>query len=215
MINKQRKGREAELRFTGISSAAALRVVRYLKGTINLCLRFDGNVSRLLDLVAYSDADYAANVDDRKSVTGYALFLAGGAICWGAKKQSTVSTSTAESELQAINTAARQIIYTCNLLAELGFPQHDPTTLHCNNTAVNSIARNTASSTHTCHLPIKIFYIREQVQQGTINTIHCPTAKMTADIFTKPLPHVTHAVHRASLGLVPLDDEARAQLHSA
>jgi hypothetical protein len=75
--------------------AAANRVFKYLRGTSNLGITFDGKVG--LEMRAYSDANWGGEVD-RKSVGGYLFCLAGGAVSWAAKKQPTVALSSTESE---------------------------------------------------------------------------------------------------------------------
>lgn len=49
------------------------RILKYLKGTVNYGLVFKANTN--LNRVAYSDADYAGNVDIRRSTTGYIFKL--------------------------------------------------------------------------------------------------------------------------------------------
>jgi len=63
--------------------AAANCVFKYLCGTSNLGITFDGKVG--LEMRAYSDAKWGGEVD-RKSVGGYLFCLAGGAVSWAAKK---------------------------------------------------------------------------------------------------------------------------------
>ena len=70
----------------------------YLKGTIDF-----GILYRLQDpkeCVGFSDADWAGDLDDRKSTSGYLFQISGGAITWKSKKQSSVALSTAEAEYQ-------------------------------------------------------------------------------------------------------------------
>jgi hypothetical protein len=84
------------------------RIFRYLKGTSNLRLTFGGlpkNLNINDTFGAYSDADFASNPDDRKSVSGYVYMLGGGAIAWHSKKQSTMATSTTEAEYSALAAA--------------------------------------------------------------------------------------------------------------
>ncbi|XP_047256062.1 secreted RxLR effector protein 161-like [Capsicum annuum] len=78
---------------------AAKKVLRYLLGMKNHMLtykRFDH-----LDVVGYSDSDYAGCVDTRKSTFGYLFLLAEGAISWKSAKQSVIVASTMEAEFVA------------------------------------------------------------------------------------------------------------------
>ena len=88
---------------------AAKRILRYLKGTVYLGLSYkkcaDGN------LIGYSDADWAGDVDDRHSTSGNVFLLAKGAVSWLSKKQATVALSTAEAEYVALSTATQEAIW--------------------------------------------------------------------------------------------------------
>ena len=65
---------------------AVKQILRYLKGTMYDVLRYGGSYSNL-QVVGYCDADYAGDIDSRKSTTGYVFLLNGGAISWNSKKQ--------------------------------------------------------------------------------------------------------------------------------
>jgi len=81
---------------------AVKRILRYLKGTVDLALKYRKSADEML--LAYSDADWAGDVDDRHSTTGNIFVMTGGAISWLSKKQSTVALSTAEAEYVALST---------------------------------------------------------------------------------------------------------------
>ncbi|WJZ84648.1 hypothetical protein VitviT2T_004242 [Vitis vinifera] len=78
---------------------AAKRVLRYLKGTVDLGVFYqkEGNG----ELMAYTDSDYAGDVDDRKSTSGYVFLLSEGAVAWSSKKQPVVTLSTTEAKFVA------------------------------------------------------------------------------------------------------------------
>lgn len=70
---------------------AVKRLLQYLQGTLHYGLQFSDSS---LDLQAYSDSDWAGSVIDRKSTTGYCVFLGSNLVSWTAKKQCTVSRSS-------------------------------------------------------------------------------------------------------------------------
>jgi hypothetical protein len=84
---------------------AAKRALRYLKGTVEMGVfykRVDVD-----ELVAYTDSDYAGDIDDRRSTSGYVFLLSGGAVAWASKKQPVVTLSTTEAEFVAVITAVQ------------------------------------------------------------------------------------------------------------
>jgi len=113
---------------------AVKRVLRYVRVTIDTGLRFrmdpDGTYPTL---IGYSDSDWATDTDSRKSVSGYALFLANGMIHGGRKSQTVVSCSTIQAELIALHNATNECVWIRRLLADLGFQQSEPTTIFVDN----------------------------------------------------------------------------------
>ena len=97
---------------------AAKRVLRYLRGTTNFGIVFRGD--DLAEPMAYSDADWAGDVGDRKSTSGYVFSIAGGPVSWRSRKQNTVALSTAEAEYVALSSAAQECVWIRRLSAELG-----------------------------------------------------------------------------------------------
>ena len=79
---------------------AVKRILRYLRGSSNLGLLFVAGKNKsdcAETCVGFSDADWAGDISDRKSTTGYVFFNAEGAVQWGSKKQTCVALSTAEA----------------------------------------------------------------------------------------------------------------------
>uniref|UniRef100_A0A3Q7EIX0 GAG-pre-integrase domain-containing protein n=1 Tax=Solanum lycopersicum TaxID=4081 RepID=A0A3Q7EIX0_SOLLC len=97
---------------------AALRVVRYIKGTVGLGLFMPSNKDN--EMVAYCDSDWGACVETRRSVTGYMIKLGGALVSWKSKKQSTVSRSSAEAEFRSMTTTVAEIVWLKGLFRELG-----------------------------------------------------------------------------------------------
>jgi hypothetical protein len=87
------------------------RVIRYLKGTRNLKLALHSNKENK-NLFAFSDANWAEDPSDRKSNSGYCVYLNGSLISWCCRKQSiVVSLSTAESEYIALAETSQEIAW--------------------------------------------------------------------------------------------------------
>jgi hypothetical protein len=87
-------------------------------------------------LWGWVDADFAADLDTRRSHTGYILMLNGGAVSWKSTKQKGVSLSTAEAEWYAASEAGKEIVYLRSILNDFGFEQVSPTLLYEDSRAV-------------------------------------------------------------------------------
>uniref|UniRef100_A0A2N9F2G9 Reverse transcriptase Ty1/copia-type domain-containing protein n=1 Tax=Fagus sylvatica TaxID=28930 RepID=A0A2N9F2G9_FAGSY len=87
---------------------AVKRILRYLKGTIDYVLCYQGSDLRL---IGYSDADWGSDLDERKSTSGYAFFLNNGAIIWSSKKQPCIALSTMEAKYVACSAAIQEAVW--------------------------------------------------------------------------------------------------------
>lgn len=87
---------------------AVKRIFKYLKGTVDYGLKFTR--SKNLELTCYCDADFAGNVEMRKSTSGYLLKIGDNIIAWGSRKQRVVALSTAEAEYIAATQGLKELI---------------------------------------------------------------------------------------------------------
>ena len=88
---------------------AAKKVMRYLQETKDYMLMY--RQTENLDLVGYSEADFASCVDSRKSTSGYIFIMAGGAISWRSVKQTLIANSTMEAEFVSCFEAISQGVW--------------------------------------------------------------------------------------------------------
>ena len=178
---------------------AAKWVIRYLKGTISLGLKYckseDGQ------LIGYSDADWAGDLDDRHSSTRNVFLMAGGAISWMSKKQAIVALSTSEAEYVALSSATQEAVWLRRLLVDLRTAPKEPTVLMEDNQGAIAIARNPISHARTKHIDIRYHYVYEALQEGTIDLFYCPTEEMVADLLTKPLLRGPFEKLRLAMGM--------------
>lgn len=180
--------------------SAVKRILRYLKGTVNLALKYEKPDSGAL--IGYSDADWAGDQDDCRSTTGNIFVLSGGAVSWLSKKQ-TAALSTAEAEYIALSQAAQEGIWLKRLLGDLGVKSISTVILEDNQGAI-AIAENPVNHSRTKHIDIRYQYVRECVQNGQIQLQYCPTNNMKADILTKPLARPRFEYLGGEIGLFPI-----------
>ena len=179
---------------------AVKRILRYLKGTADLGLRFVKSENG--GLVGYSDADWAGDVDNRHSTTGVLFLMSGGPVSWLSKKQQIVALSTSEAEYVALSMATQEAVWLRQFLSDLAVSEIGvPTVIMEDNQGTIAIARNPVRHARTKHIDIKYHYVREAVQNHAITLQYCPTEVMLADLFTKPLGKGRFEALRSAMGL--------------
>lgn len=168
---------------TTVHWAAVLRILRYLRGTQFQSLLFPSTSS--LELRAFSDADWAGDPTDRKSTTGFCVFLGDSLISWKSKKQAVVSRSSTEAEYRAMASTTCEIVWLRWLLADMGISLDQPTPLYCDNQSAIQIARNSVFHERTKHIEIDCHITRHHLQLGTITLPFVTSSLQIADMFTK------------------------------
>ena len=174
---------------------ALKHLLRYLAATKQLSIRYtrnDPDGDKLTDLVltGYVDASWGSETDDRKSVTGYIMTLAGGPVAWMSKRQSITAQSTAEAEYVAASSATSEVLYLRKLLSELGMPQMSATTVFEDNQPCIQIANNPGTSARTKHIALRYHAVRERVANGEVKLVYVPTEDQVADLLTKSVGRV-------------------------
>ncbi|MFV0960694.1 Ty1/Copia family ribonuclease HI, partial [Klebsiella pneumoniae] len=129
----------------------------------------------------------AGDVNDRKSTTGFCIFLGGNLISWRSKKQGVVARSSAESEYRSMAQTAAEIVWIKSMLEWLGIFVPRPIHMWCDNLAAIYIANNPVFHERTKHIEVDCHYIRDMILKGEIATSHVSSEEQTTDVFTKPL----------------------------
>lgn len=179
---------------------AAKKVLRYLKGTVNLGIMYTDESD--VALTGFSDSDWAGNPDDRRSTSGYAFHIGSGVVSWSSKKQPTVSLSSTESEYKALTNATCEAIWLRRILADLEEAQSGATCINCDNQSAIKLAHNPVYHARTKHVELQYHFVREKIESKEIGLIFCNTKDNVADIFTKPLGKIKFEVFRSQLGIV-------------
>lgn len=181
---------------------AAKRVLRYLQGTPTLGITYRPPPLRLQ---GYSDADWAGDIDTRRSTTGYVVMLNNGAIAWKSRRQPTVALSTMESEYMALTEATKELKWIRTLLAELGYSNNSkdepPTDLFSDNQSAIALAKNPVSHARAKHIDLRHHFVREAIQDKVIWVQYIPTTEMTADSLTKALGREKHEKCTTRMGM--------------
>ncbi|XP_059659147.1 uncharacterized mitochondrial protein AtMg00810-like [Cornus florida] len=118
--------------------AAVFCILRYLRGTLHQSLLFSSTST--LELRAFSDADWAGDPTDRKSTTGFCIFLGDFLISWKCKKQTVVSHSSAEAECRGMADNTTEVVWLRWLLADSGVSLYAATPMYCDNKSAIQIA---------------------------------------------------------------------------
>jgi hypothetical protein len=186
--------------------AAAKRVLRYLKGTRTLGLKFGAAGARAeqldgyaQDMVGFSDANYAGDLETRRSTTGYAFKIGGASVSWASRLQRTVALASTEAEYMAASAAVQEAVYLRRLLGDLGIVQRGPTVIMEDNQGCIALSENPLNHQRTKHIDVRYHYIREKGKEGVIRLLFVGTDLMQADIFTKPLGPQKLVYHRDRL----------------
>jgi hypothetical protein len=186
---------------------AALRVLRYLGGTMTSGIHYEGltpDSGKVVELVGYSDADFARCPDTRRSTSGYVFMMCGGPVSWSSSRQQTVAKSSMEAEYVALSYSASEALALMNLMATVEYPVNRPVQIHEDNQSAISFAKYPKTLTRAKHIDIAVHFVREKIADGLLSVSYCPTNQMLADILTKPLPTPLFRRLTHTMGIRPL-----------
>ena len=177
---------------------AAKGVLRYLVGTTDYGITYGLNSS---GLVGYCDADYAGDIDTRRSTSGYVFMLHGGAISWQSKRQQTVAASTTEAEYMAAGAAVKEGLWLRKLFMDFGLDTSTVSIMADNQSAIK-LLRNPVTSARSKHIDVIHHFARERVLRKDVSFQYISTDKMLADVLTKALPGVKHQYCCKGMGVL-------------
>ena len=163
---------------------AAKAVLRYIAGTLDTGITFRQTDSAV---EGYCDADYAGDLDTRRSTTGFVFILSGGAITWSSKLQPTVAASTTEAEYMASAQAVKEALWLKKLLWDFGI-QTGAIKIYSDNQGAIKLLKHPIASIKSKHIDVIHHFARERVSRKEVVFEYCSTDVMIADCFTKALP---------------------------
>ena len=177
---------------------AVKHALRYLNGTINQGITYNGNLGMRLEF--WSDANWGGR-EGRESVSGFVATLAGGAVTYSSKKQSSIALSSTESEYMALLHALKEQIWLLRFLKEIGYDISDQNTIYMDSQSAIALAHNPEHHARTKHIDIQYHFVRNCVEDGTTQLTYCPTEDMVADGLTKALGPERHRKLAKMMGM--------------
>ena len=165
---------------------AVKRILRYLAGTRDHGITYTRTVGEPL-LHGFADADWAGDLRQRRSTTGFVFYVAGGPVSWRSKLQQTVALSTTEAEYLAAGDATREALWLRSMLNELGLRQAQATIIYEDNQSCIALTLNPGQHQRTKHIDVRHHFIQSHVEEGSILLTYLCTEDMVADLLTKAL----------------------------
>lgn len=185
---------------------AVYRILQYLKGCPGKGVYF--RKGHKLRIEAFTDADYAGSIVDRRSTSGYCMFLGGNLVSWRSKKQNVVARSSAEAEFRALAHGLCEMLWLKIILTDCKIKWEEPMVLHCDNKSAISIAHNPVQHDRTKHVEIDRHFIKEKLEEGTVRISFVRSENQLADVLTKGI-HCSRFMDLTSkLGLIDLYNPA-------
>jgi hypothetical protein len=182
---------------------AVLQICGYLNGTKDYGIWVGGERT---GLVGYSDADFAGDVNDRKSTSGSIFFFHGGPVAWASKKQPCTALSTTEAEYISACEAAKTAVWLSYLLQDFTGEEQKKVPLYCDNQGAVRLVYNAEFHQRTKHIQLRWHWIREQAANEIIEVKFVGTENQLADIFTKALAGPIFHNMRRRIGVGKLSD---------
>ncbi|KAB2619954.1 hypothetical protein D8674_039441 [Pyrus ussuriensis x Pyrus communis] len=129
--------------------------------------------------------DWAGNVTNRRSTSGYFTFVGGNLITWRSRKQKVVALPSAEAEYRGMAKEVCELLWLQRLLGELGYLLNSASDLFCDNKVVIDISRNPIQHDHTKHVEVDRHFIKEKLDENIIQFLFVKSKDQLADILTK------------------------------
>jgi len=163
-------------------------LLRYVAGTTTYGITYSGGKTAPV-IEGYCDADYAGDVDTRRSTSAYVFIMAGGAISWASRRQATVAASTTEAEYIAASTAVKEALWLRQVAGDLHL-SNMTIPIKADNQSAIKLLKNPVSSMRSKHIDVAYHFARERVARKEVTFHYINTEQMIADVLTKPVNSV-------------------------
>jgi hypothetical protein len=175
------------------------RVIKFVLDTSNLGLKIEpvleGEDKLKWKLVGYSDSDWAGDRDNRKSVSGFILFLCGVPIMWRSKQQATVALSSAEAEFVSVGELVKEVSFVVQLLLSMEIAVQMPVVIRVDNMGAIFMSKNASSSGRTRHMDVKWRFINDLVNDEVIQLVFVKSGENWSDMETKNVSSDIYETH--------------------
>jgi hypothetical protein len=175
------------------------KILRYIKGTINLGLLFPRK--DVAQIMGYVNANWARDLDRRRSTIGLLFKLGCNSIMWSSKLQPIVALSMMEVEYKPWVDGAREVVWLRKITIELGLHESSPITISCDNLNAINLVKNPMLHAKMKHIKLHHHYIHEKIEVGEIDVTYISTNEQEVDIMTKPLGKEKFEIFRRKIKL--------------
>ena len=175
--------------------------MRYLQGTKNYVLMYRHTDN--LEVIGYSDSNFAGCMDSRKSTLGYVFMLASGVMSWRSKKQTLTAASTIEVKFVSCFEATSHGVWLKSFISGLRVVDSIERSLrlYCDSSVVVFFAKNDKCGSRSKHIDTKYLAIQERVKEKKVVIEHVSIELMIADPLTKGMPVRNFKEHITNMGL--------------
>lgn len=178
---------------------AAKGALKYLKGASKKTLAHAKDVNAK----SYCDADYASDIDARRSTAGFVVNIGSGSVSWGSRLQNAVALSTAEAECMAATEISKELLWLKKLVGDLGIHEDLKTLLiNCDNQSCAKLIKNPGLHKRSKRIDIRHHFMRDLAEDGVMKFIYCSANEMIADMLTKAAPGSKVEACMSGMGII-------------
>eukprot|EP00253_Pinus_taeda_P019394 PITA_19394 len=156
-----------------------------------------------LGIRGFVDVEWAGDLDQRRSTSGYVFSLFGGAVSWMSKKQFVVALSTTEAEYMPATHASKEVVWLQRLCSSMGLVQ-GTIRIYCDSQSKIFLAKNPAYHSKTKHIDVQCHFVRDMIEDKKLLLVK-DTLTNTADALTKYASSRKFSWCRETMGVARLD----------
>ncbi|GJX78282.1 retrovirus-related pol polyprotein from transposon TNT 1-94 [Tanacetum coccineum] len=180
---------------------AVKHIFRYIRGTSHLGLWYPKGTG--IETIVYADSDHAGDYVDRKSTSGVCTFMGCCLTSWFAKNQTALAISMTEAKYVSARKACQQALWMKQALIDYDIRLDNISIMYDNKGAID-LSKNPVQHSKTKHIEICHYFLRDNIQKGSISIEKVASEDNLADILTKPLKSKVFNYLRLGLGMMEL-----------